>query len=142
MAEASGYNKPLPRMRGPAKEFYAFCKQHELHFQRCTDCGTWRHIPRDMCAKCGSFSWEWAKSSGRGKVFSWTTAYQPMHPAFTEVPYSAVVVEMEEGVRLVSWVVDTKPEELQLDMPVEVIFDDVTPEVTLPKFRRATGTGS
>jgi len=45
-------------------------------------------------------------------------------------------------VRLVSWVVDTKPEELQLDMPVEVIFDDVTPEVTLPKFRRVTGTGS
>jgi uncharacterized OB-fold protein len=63
-----------------------------------------------------------------------------MHPAFTEIPYNAVVVEMEEGVRLVSWVVDVKPEEMQLDMPVEVVFDDVTPEVTLPKFRRVPGT--
>ncbi len=139
MAQASGsYSKPLPRMRDFAGEFYAFCKKHELRFQRCTQCGTWRHVPRHMCARCGSFDWEWAKSSGRGKVFSWTTTYQPMHPSFTEVPYAPAVIEMEEGVRLVSWVVDVKPEELELGMPVEVVFEDVTPEVTLPKFRRAS----
>lgn len=132
------YKRPLPRRRGMAGEFYQFCKQHELRFQRCTDCGTWRHVPRDMCARCGSFNWEWAKSSGKGKVFSWTTAMQPMLPQFADlVPYSPVVIEMEEGVRLVSWVIDVPPEELRLDLPVEVVFDDVTPEVTLPKFRRA-----
>lgn len=132
------YKRPLPRRRGMAGEFYQFCKQHELRFQRCTDCGTWRHVPRDMCARCGSFNWEWAKSSGKGKVFSWTTAMQPMLPQFADlVPYSPVVIEMEEGVRLVSWVIDVPPEELRLDLPVEVVFDDVTSEVTLPKFRRA-----
>ncbi len=138
MAEASTqYKRPLPRRQGHAKEFYEFCRKHELRFQRCTDCDTWRHIPRDMCAKCGSFRWAWAKSSGRGKVFSWTTVAQPMLPQFTDVPYSPAVIELEEGVRMLSWIIDVKPEELKLDLPVEVTFDDVTPEVTLPKFKRA-----
>ena len=138
MAEAktSQYQRPLPRRQGPAGEFYEFCHKHELRFQRCGDCGTWRHIPRDMCAKCGSFHWRWEKSSGRGKVFSWTTVMQPMLPQFAEVPYSPVIIEMEEGVRMLSWLRDLKPEELKLDLPVEVAFEDVTPEVTLPMFRR------
>ena len=137
MADAT-YKRPLPRRRGMAADFYQFCKQHELRFQRCTDCSAWRHVPRDMCAKCGSFNWEWAKSSGQGKLFSWTTVRQPMLPQFADlVPYSPVVIEMDEGVRLVSWLIDVPPEELRLGLPVEVVFDDVTPEVTLPKFRRA-----
>lgn len=138
MAETQEYRRPVPKMRGFAAEFYAYCKQHELRFQRCTNCGTWRHVPRDMCAKCGSFAWEWAKSSGRGKLFSWTTAMQPMLPQFADlVPYSPVVVELEEGVRMLSWLTDEADGDLRLDLPLEVVFDDVTPEVTLPKFRRA-----
>jgi len=137
MAETT-YKRPLPRRRGMAGEFYDYCKKHELRFQHCTNCGTWRHVPRDMCAKCGSFAWEWAKSSGKGKLFSWTTAMQPMLPQFADlVPYSPVVIEMDEGVRLVSWLTNVPPEELRLGLPVEVVFDDVTPEVTLPKFRKA-----
>lgn len=140
MAEATAtYKKPLPKRRGFAGDFYKFCKQHELRFQRCTSCGTWRHVPRDMCAKCGSFEWEWAKSTGKGRVYSWTTAMQPMLPQFADMtPYSAVIVELDEGVRMVSWVVDVPDEELRLGLPVEVFFDDVTAEVSLPKFRRAT----
>ena len=138
MAQGSGgYARPVPAMQGAAGEFYGFCKKHELRFQRCKPCGAWRHVPREMCASCGSFDWEWAKSSGRGKIFTWTTVYQPMHPAFADVPYSPVIVELEEGVRMVSWVVDVKPEELEVGLAVEVTFDDVTPEVSLPKFRRA-----
>ena len=137
MAETT-YKRPLPRRRGMAGEFYDYCKKHELRFQHCTNCGTWRHVPRDMCAKCGSFAWEWANSSGKGKLFSWTTAMQPMLPQFADlVPYSPVVIEMDEGVRLVSWLTNVPPEELRLGLPVEVVFDDVTPEVTLPKFRKA-----
>src|SRR5438552_7151640 len=137
MADAT-YKRPLPRRRGMAADFYQFCKQHELRFQRCTDCSAWRHVPRDMCAKCGSFNWEWARSSGKGKLFSWTTATQPMMPHFAEsVPYSPSVVELDEGVRMVTWLIGVKPEELELDMRLQVAFDDVTPEVTLPKFKRA-----
>jgi uncharacterized OB-fold protein len=138
MAETHEYKRPVPKMRGFAAEFYAYCKQHELRFQRCTSCRTWRHVPRDMCAKCGSFAWEWAKSSGKGTLFSWTTAMQPMLPQFADlVPYSPVVVELEEGVRMLSWLTDVDDTDLTLDLPVEVEFDDVTPEVTLPKFKRA-----
>ena len=131
------FSKPLPVMDGLAKEFYDWCRQHELRFQRCTECGAWRHVPREMCAECGSWSWEWSKSSGRGRVFTWTLVARAMHPAFQDdVPYASVVVEMNEGVRLVTQVVDCPPDELEIDMLVEVVFDDVTPEVTLPKFRR------
>src|SRR6267143_692295 len=69
VAEPRSYKLPLPRVGGRSAEFYNFCKQHELRFQRCKDCGAWRHIPRDMCAKCASFDWEWARSSGKGKLF-------------------------------------------------------------------------
>ncbi|MFN8544458.1 MAG: OB-fold domain-containing protein [Candidatus Binatia bacterium] len=128
---------PLPAMEGLAKAFYEFCRARELRFQRCTDCGTWRHVPRERCGECGSARTEWARSSGRGTVFTWTTVARALHPAFAgETPYAAVVVEMDEGVRLLSRVVDVAPDALAVGMPVEVIFEDVTPEVTLPRFRR------
>jgi uncharacterized protein len=138
VANSKPYKLPLPRVGGPSAQFFKFCQQHELRFQQCMDCGAWRHVPRDMCAKCGSFNWDWSRSSGKGKVFSWTTAIQPMMPQFAEeVPYSPVIVELEEGVRMVTWLTDVKPDDLKLGMPVEVVFDDVTSDVTLPKFRRA-----
>src|SRR5574340_1095193 len=112
MHEASApYTKPLPLLRGRTKEFYEFCKQHELRFQRCTRCGKWRHVPRDMCAACGSWEWDWARASGRGQVFTWTIVRRPMHPAFKdEGVYAPVVIQLEEGVRLVSWLTDCAPE--------------------------------
>ena len=138
MTETLAYTRPLPRLRGFAADFYAYCRKHELRFQRCSACGRWRHVPRDMCAACGSFDWEWARSSGKGTLFSWTTTMQPMMPQFADlVPYSPVVVELEEGVRMLSWLVDTDADDFTLGLPVEVVFDDVTPDVTLPKFRRA-----
>ena len=138
MSDTTAYAKPLPVMQGLAKEFFDWCKQGELRFQRCTGCGTWRHVPREMCASCGSWEWEWAKSSGRGTVFTWTTVARALYPSFaTSTPYAPVVVEMDEGVRLLSEVTDCTPEQLTIGMPVEVVFDAVTPEVTLPKFRKS-----
>lgn len=137
MDETTHYSKPLPLMEGLAKEFYTWCQQRELRFQRCTDCSTWRHVPRELCPVCGSWQWQWQRSSGRGTVFTWTTVARALHPAFQQdAPYAPVVIEMEEGVRLVSAVIDCPPEQLQIGMPVDVVFDAVTPEITLPKFRR------
>lgn len=132
----SDYSKPLPRGEAYNGEFYQFCQQHELRFQRCKDCSTWRHMPRESCQSCGSFEWTWERSSGKGQLFSWTVIHRALHPGFADdVPYAAAVVELEEGVRLVSHVLDLSPEQLCIGMPVEVVFDDITPEVTLPKFR-------
>lgn len=134
----SEYTKPLPSTEGLHGEFYAFCKARELRFQRCRACGTWRHVPREICAECGSWDWEWARSSGEGTVFTWTTVARALHPAFRDdCPMAPVVVELEEGVRLLSLVVDCPPEDLEIGMPVRVCFEDVTDEITLPKFERS-----
>jgi len=131
------YARPLPKLTGLTKEFYDWCRRRELRFQRCAGCEAWRQVPRDMCAECGSPEWRWEKSSGRGRVFTWTLVARAMHPAFQQdVPYAAVVIEMDEGVRVVSQVIDCPVDELSIDAPVEVAFEDVTDGVTLPKFRR------
>jgi uncharacterized OB-fold protein len=133
----SAYSLPLPELDGLHGEFFEHCKRHALHFQRCDDCQTFRHVPREMCAGCGSWNWSWVASSGRGTVFTWTVVMRPMHPDFVDAcPYAPVVVEMEEGVRLLSLVSDVAPEDLEIGMQVEVIYDDVSDEVTLPKFRK------
>lgn len=140
MSEISeqAYGLPLPELDGLHKEFFDHCKNHALHFQRCDACQAFRHVPREMCAECGSWDWQWVESSGRGRVFTWTVVARPMHPAFVDsCPYAPVVVEMEEGVRLLSLVSDVAPDELEIDMEVTVHYDDVTDEVTLPKFKRA-----
>jgi uncharacterized protein len=130
------YEKPLPVLEGHTKGFYDWCKRHELRFQRCGDCGTWRHVPREICPECNSWNWEWTRSSGYGTIFTWTVAERPLHRAFAgAAPYAPTVIEMDEGVRVLSEIVDCAPADLQIGMPVEVVFDDVTDEVTLPKFR-------
>lgn len=136
----SEYNKPLPGMDGLTKAFYSFCKDEALHFQQCTDCGSFRHVPREMCAQCNSFEWEWVKSSGRGTIYSWVVINRALHPAFYDpnpeaVPMAPVIVEMEEGVRLLSNMMDCTPEQLKMDMPVEVVYEAVTNDITLPRFR-------
>jgi uncharacterized OB-fold protein len=130
--------KPLPVMEGLTHEFYEFCERGELRFQRCRACRTWRHVPRPICPECGSWDWDWERSSGRGTVFTWTVVERALHPAFKNAtPYAAVVVQMEEGVRLLSQLVDCQPDELTMDMAVEVVFERAGPGVTLPRFRRS-----
>ncbi|CAB1370125.1 Zn-ribbon domain-containing OB-fold protein [Denitratisoma oestradiolicum] len=132
------YDKPLPALEGLSKEFYDWCRQGELRFQRCKCCGTFRHVPREICAQCSSFDWEWVRSSGKGTIFTWTVVARALHPAFgNAAPYAPVVVEMEEGVRVLTQMLDCPPEELKIGMPVQVEFRAVTDAVTLPYFRRA-----
>ncbi len=88
-----------------------------------------------MCPKCRSLETEWVPVQGRGTVYSWVTYQETFHPGF-KTPYSVVLVELEEGVRLVSNLKDVKPEEITIGMPVEVVFDNITEEVILPKFRK------
>jgi uncharacterized OB-fold protein len=90
-----------------------------------------------MCPDCYCFDMEWPQVSGKGKIYTWVVDHRGFHPAFKdEVPYAVVIVELNEGVRMVSRMVDTKPEELKFGLPVEVVFDDVTDEITLPMFKR------
>ena len=131
------YTKPLPVMEGLVREFYGRCQKEDLHFQKCTSCDAFRHVPREMCPECNSFEWQWVRSTGRGTVYTWVVVNRALHPAFSrDAPYADVVVEMEEGVRLLSTVVDCPPDELEIGMPVEVTYDAVTEDITLPRFKR------
>jgi len=137
MTAADASALPLPGQGGFAGEFYDWCRRGELRFQRCAACGVWRHVPRELCAACGSTAFAWSPSSGRGRVFTYTIVMRAMHPGFAaRVPYAPAVIELEEGVRMLSEVVDCPVEELQVDLPVEVIFQEAAAGVTLPKFRR------
>lgn len=116
--------KPSPRGEGLNGEFYGFCARDELRFQKCSDCGSWRHMPRHACPRCHSLTWTWEISSGRGRLYSWTVCHRSFHPAFNEsIPYAVCVIEMEEdGVRVLSQIVGLEPAEFRLGMSVEVAF--------------------
>ncbi|MBL0122973.1 MAG: OB-fold domain-containing protein [Betaproteobacteria bacterium] len=130
--------RPRPALHGLAKEFYDWCRLGELRFQRCTQCGSFRHVPREVCAECSSFGWEWVRSSGKGTIYTWTVVERALHPAYAKaVPYAPVVVEMAEGVRLLSRIIDCAPEDLRMGMRVRVAFEPLDAELTVPCFRRA-----
>jgi uncharacterized OB-fold protein len=116
--------------------FWEAARCRRLVVQRCRGCGAFRFPARDLCSRCLSREAEWAPVSGRGTIFSFAVMHQVYHPAFADaVPYAVVVVELEEGVRLVSNLVDCPVGAVRVGIPVEVVFEDVTPEVTLPRFR-------
>ncbi|HJM76361.1 MAG TPA: OB-fold domain-containing protein [Dehalococcoidia bacterium] len=128
---------PLPVPDEATAPFWEACRDGELRIQRCTGCAVFRHPPQPMCRQCGSSEYEWTAVSGRGSVFSYIVTHQPIHPALADlVPHLVVLVELEEGVRITSNVVECPPDEVAIGMPVEVTFERVNEEITLPKFRR------
>jgi uncharacterized OB-fold protein len=134
----TAYAKPLPEVTPAMRPFWEAARRHELVVQRCRGCGAHRFPARDLCSRCLSRDADWVRVSGRGTVFSWAVMHQVYHPGFApEVPYAVVVIEIDEGARLVSNLIDCPPDAIVAGMPVEVVFDDVTAEVTLPKFRPA-----
>jgi uncharacterized OB-fold protein len=92
-----------------------------------------------MCGKCNSPEWEWAQATGRGKIFSWTITRVPLHPAFaSQVPYAVLLVEMDEGVKMVGGVRNLPLQEIELGMDVEVIFERVAENMAMPYFQPAS----
>lgn len=130
------YQKPLPHIDEVSRPFWEAAKRHELVLQKCQECGHYRYPPGNICPHCLSDRLAWVKASGRGTVHTWTVFHRAYHPAFTQdVPYTVVAIELEEGPRLPSNLVDCKIEDIRVGLPVEVVFEDVTAELTLPKFR-------
>ena len=117
--------------------FWDAIKQHKLVFQKCKDCGLLRHRPRPMCPRCNSLEMEWAPSTGRGRIYTWVNfVYANAAYPGIKVPYLVVVVEMDEGVRILSNMYEAKREDIYIGMPVEVVFDEIADDLTLPKFKR------
>ncbi len=136
MSDKPKYAKPLPRVDEESKGFWEACRRHELYLQRCGDCGTLRHYPRALCPRCLSDRIDWLRASGKGEVYTFTVTHQNQAPGFRDaLPYVLAYVELAEGVRMLTNIVDCAPDDVRIGMPVELVFEDVTAEATLPKFK-------
>jgi len=120
------------------QDFWNFCKNQELRFQQCKRCWTYRFPPTPLCYNCQSFEYQWVKSSGRGHVYSYIIVHHPPHPVLREkVPFNVAVVQLEDcgGVKVYSNIVDCPNEEVKVGLPVELVWEEASPEVTLYRFR-------
>jgi len=128
--------KPLPGIDELNKPFWGAAKRHELVLQHCRKCGSHRYPAGLTCPECVSDELDWTRVSGRGTVYTWTVFHRAYHPAFAgEVPYAVVAVELEEGPRMITNLVECKLTDIKIGMPVEVVFEDASDEISLPKFR-------
>lgn len=129
------YKKPVPFINNETKPYWEAARSHELLLRKCRACGQHYFYPRDFCPSCFSFDVEWVKATGRGTVYSVTICLLPAAGFKDVVPYNLALVDLEEGPRMMTNIVDCPNDDIKIGMAVEVTFDDVTPEVTLPKFR-------
>lgn len=135
------YKKWLPSISPVGRPFWDAAKRHELVVQECRRDGTLQFPPRALCVACGRGNLGWKKLSGKGVVYSFTIIRQVISnsPAFQEdIPFCIGLIQLDEGPRIYSNIVGCKPEEVDIGMRVKVIFEDITPEVTFPKFKLAT----
>jgi len=133
-AEVPQRLRPRPSMTDDTRFFWEGVAEGRLLIQRCSDCGRLRHPPGPACPSCHSFAWETQQASGRGSVYSFVRFHHPQVPPF-ESPNLIVLVELEEGTRLISNLVGVEPDQVEVGMPVQVDFRQVDPELQLPLFR-------
>jgi len=132
----NNYSKPLPEFNAVTEAFWKAAKRHELFIQSCGNCNKYIFYPRELCPNCLSTDLGWVKASGLGRVYSFTVVRQAAHHGFSaDVPYILAIIELDEGPRLTSNLIDCKPEDARINMPVTAVFDDVTSDVSLIKFR-------
>lgn len=131
-----GRPKPLPVVTEENRPFWEGCQQGKLLLQYCSGCQQYQFYPRLYCMHCGSDTLRWVEASGNGVIYSYTIIHQNKSPEFVhETPYNVAIVQLEEGPRMMSNIVDIDSAELQVDLPVTVAFDRVTDFITLPRFR-------
>ena len=127
--------KQLPAITASNKAFWDAARRHELVVYKCSNCGALYGQPT-VCVACDSPQMDWVKVSGKGEVFTFCIYRQPFHPAWKDdIPYNVAYVKLDEGPLLMTNVVDCENKDIYIGMPVEVVFEDISEEVTLPKFR-------
>lgn len=138
MADSTNYKKPVPLPDEASKPFFDGARQHMLMLQKCSACGAVMWPVKPRCDNCWSADIKWVQASGKGTLYSFTLVHQLLHPGFAdEIPYNLAEVDLEEGLRIMTNVVGCSNAALQIGMPLEVTFEDITDEVTLPKFKPA-----
>jgi uncharacterized protein len=127
---------PLPTPDPVTQPFWDSLKAHAIKLQHCAACDKFVYYPRAVCPSCLSTELVWMEVSGRGIIHAFTIPHRHPNPEF-RVPYVVVLVELQEGVRMLSNLVDVEPipEQVPIGAPVEIVYDDVNDAITLPRFR-------
>ena len=129
------YTKPLPTITNENREFWEGARKHELTMQRCNDCGHVRYPINNVCPKCLSGRFSWQTLSGEGKILSYIVFYQKYSPAFADdLPYNVALIQLKEGPRMFGNIVGVDEDTPKVGDEVKVMFDPVTPDVTIPRF--------
>jgi len=120
--------------------FWEAARQHELHIERCQACGTFIHMPRPVCRRCGSFDLGPERVSGRATLYSWTRTFKAFHPYFVDkLPYLLATVTLveQDGLQLQTNLVDVDDADVAIGMALEVDFHELAPGYVIPVFRPA-----
>ena len=131
----AGYQKPLPTISSLNEPYWRALKRRELTMQQCGGCARIWYPPAPLCPQCWSRDIKWTRLSGCGRINSWVVFHQAYFDSYQQdVPYNVVEVELDEGPRILANLVGIANSEIRASMPVEIVFDDVTDEITLAKF--------
>lgn len=131
--------KPLPTPDADSQAYWQGLKDGKLLLQHCSDCGNVQFYQQAMCRTCGGENLEHRAASGRGTVHSFSVVHRAPGPAFKQdTPYAVLLVQLDEGPRMISSLVDADPATLEFDMKVELVCEPVNDQVVLPRFRPAS----
>jgi uncharacterized OB-fold protein len=134
----SEHAKPLPRVTPDTQPFWDALRARKLQLPFCDECGRAHLPPGPVCPFCFSDRLAWHAALGTGRISSWTVVHKAWFPAFAgDVPSNVVQVELDEGPRLTASIVGAPNDRLAVGLPVVADFDDVTPDMTLLRFRPA-----
>jgi hypothetical protein len=133
------YAKFLPQgVPGWQMPYWDSLRAHDIRVQKCDSCGAFRYVPKEICSHCHSSEATWSPISGKGHVYTFTVVRRAPTAAYqADAPYAIIHVTMQEGFRMIGSVRDIEPEAVQIGMPVQVTYDDVTPEWTILQFEPA-----
>ena len=130
------YKKPLPKPTKWSAKFWDGTKRHKLLIQKCRKCNKYIFYPKIYCTYCFSEDLEWVQSSGKGIIYSYTVVMNnPVSSFMDDIPFVIAIVELNERVRMLSHIVGYDDMEIKCDMEVEVIFEELNDQFTIPKFR-------
>ena len=129
---------PAPILTEDNEAYWLAAKEGRLVGQRCSGCGRFNHPPRPMCPQCHSTVWEMVDLAGTGVVYSYALLHHPQHPRF-EYPVPAVLVDLDEGPRILSNLIGIDPHEIRIGMEVEVVFEPADDDMQVPVFRPRGG---
>jgi len=131
------YSGPIPKPSPESRPFWDATRQRKLLLQHCNDCDQYYFYPRPLCRHCLSRNVEWREVSGRGKLHSFVINHRLPKTFPTAGPLILAMVQLDEGPRMMSNLIgiEPDPQKLRCDMEVEVTFEDITEDITLPKFR-------